>query len=100
MGTCRSTYCAWMDPDIFVHRSEQGAGFVDHAIAAMERKHWAAFTTRPLLQEHRLQQFPCEEQRTSDFSQRYFVVHKEHFFKRLPIEIKTQHNCVQQCDTL
>lgn len=89
---CRSTYCVWMDPDIFVHRSPDGPGWVDFAVAIMDKELSKSVVTRPRLGSRGLK---CMKETSPGISDRYFVVHRERFLKEFPIST----HCAPRCDT-
>lgn len=78
-------HCAWLDPDIFVHRGQ--TPWVDEAVQMSEKKHDLVYT-RP---------------RTGDdggFSSRYFVYHREALEHLLPFTSNAPKDPLDTFETL
>lgn len=83
-----------MDPDIFVHRPPMASGWVDEAVALMESSDSLAVLQAPWADKE--VKSGCQVKgRYRDFSQRYFIFHRERLRRMLPVKV----NCAPNCDT-
>mmetsp|Transcript_161341 Transcript_161341/g.309912 ORF Transcript_161341/g.309912 Transcript_161341/m.309912 type:complete len:348 (+) Transcript_161341:483-1526(+) len=91
---CPSTYCVFMDPDIFVHKPQKAAGWVDAAVALMEADESLAVLQAPWMKEEN--RAGCQIiNRVREFSQRYFLVNRQRLQRSLPVKVV----CAPDCDT-
>lgn len=93
---CNSTYCAFLEPDVFVHRHPNQKGWIDRAVDLLE-----ADPQLVVVQAARMSNSEtpgsCSTAQSRDglFSQRYFVLHRKRLQKYLPIHV----DCAPRCDT-
>jgi hypothetical protein len=92
---CQTTYCAWLDPDIFVYREADGEGWVDAAIRLLEQTHFAV-AIGPSIGDEPGQACRLMPSDGGTWSSRYFVVHKPRLFAKFPLTLRT---CGGGCGT-
>jgi len=90
---CQSTYCAWSDSDVFVHRSASGNGWIDQAVEIMEANTMTYWVTMPRLEETANATGSCKSEQTRKFNSKYFVVHKNRFMQQFPVKVQ----CAPEC---
>lgn len=98
LNDCRSTYCVWMDPDIFVHKASDGQGWVDHAVATMNSYSRVSIMTGAnpnLARGNDNTEASCKIHVGRGVSERHMVIHKERFLKEFPVQLK----CAPRCDS-
>lgn len=93
---CNTTYCAFIEQDVFVHRHKDQPGWIDRAVDLME-----ADPNLVVVQAAKMRSSEtkgsCSTAQSEDgsFSQRSFVVNKRRLRQFLPIRV----DCAPTCDT-
>jgi len=93
---CNTTYCAFIEPDVFVHRHTDQPGWIDRAVDLMQ-----ADPNLVVVQAAKMrgseQKGSCSTAQSDDgsFSQRSFVINKRRLRQFLPIRV----DCAPTCDT-
>lgn len=93
---CNTTYCAFIEPDVFVHRHTDQPGWIDRAVDLME-----ADSNLVVVQAAKIRgsetKGSCSTAQSEDgsFSQRSFVINKRRLRQFLPIRV----DCAPSCDT-
>lgn len=95
---CNTTYCAFMEPDVFVHRHQGQPGWIDRAVKLMEAKKRLVMLQAPRLNQSEDIFTSCHTMQSRDgsLSLRYFIVHRERLEEFLPMRV----DCAPVCDTL
>lgn len=93
LDSCRTEYCAWMDPDIFLYRQADAEGWVDAAIRSFRADPALAVIQAPTLEEGKSVRCRVESVYRSMLSSRHFIVRKETLQAYLPVTVTCAPHC-------
>lgn len=93
---CNTTYCAFIEPRVFVHRHPDQPGWIDRAVDLLEADPDLVVVQAPKMRTSEMDT-SCSTAQSPDgsFSQRYFVLHRKRLESFLPIRV----DCAPRCDT-